>query len=416
MSNYHKGSFTNGYEGYWRKGKVDVERAIKSSTIVLDTNALLNIYRMEATARGEYLAVLGALAPRLWIPRQVVEEFHRNRISSLDSHINSLQEKSRVVSETIIELRKRLRDLAKLRSLTGPQIHEYMKPFNESLTGIESRIEGDLSDFDLDAGKLAAHDPILDVLSRMLDGKVGEEFSEEEIELARGEARRRGEVEQPPGYRDYKRRGDEGLGDCILWLQILNHAAAKKRPILFISTDTKDDWIRYQCGLVIGPRPELIKEMQEKAGVEYHHITLSELLSRAGQALEVAVSQNTIDQAVEGQRRQARVSELKNQRIALNRELARVTNEIASARESMDSERAEVARHAAEVDLLNSQIKITQERVARENLLAVLSETEARHSLHAARSQLLFRDLQRVAEQEVSILARLREVETLLAD
>lgn len=91
MTKYHKGTFTDGYEGYWRKNKDDVEHAIKSSTIVLDTNALLSLYRMERSARGEYFEVLNALASRIWIPRQVADEFHRNRLSSLDTHLNTLR-------------------------------------------------------------------------------------------------------------------------------------------------------------------------------------------------------------------------------------------------------------------------------------------------------------------------------------
>ncbi|MFE1819582.1 PIN-like domain-containing protein [Streptomyces anulatus] len=416
MSNYHRGSFTDGYEGYWRKSAADVEHAIKSSTIVLDTNALLSIYRMESTARGEYLTVLGALAPRLWIPRQVVEEFHRNRISSLDSHVNALREKSKAVGEAVNELQKRLKDLAKLRSLAGRQIQEYMKPFDESLAGIEARIESDLSEFDLNAGGLAAHDPILDSLSRMLDGRVGGEFGKDEIEAARGEARRRGESEQPPGYRDYKRKGDEGLGDCILWLQMLDHAAEEKRAVLFISTDTKDDWIRYQCGLVIGPRPELIKEMREKAGVEYHHITLSELLSRAGQALEVAVSQNTIDQAAEDPKRRIRVRELRGQRAALGRELARIRAEISNAKNVVDMERLEMGHYAKEVELLGSRIAGNQEEGNKEELLMALREAEVRYSAHLSRSVFLSRDLQGMTEREGDVIRRMREVEALLAD
>lgn len=416
VSNYHRGSFTNGYEGYWRKSAADVERAIKSSTIVLDTNALLSIYRMESTARSEYLAVLEALAPRLWIPRQVVDEFHRNRISSLDSHVNALREKSKAVREAVNELQKRLKDLAKLRSLAGRQIQEYMRPFDESLAGIETRIESDLSEFDLNAGGLAAHDPILDSLSRMLDGRVGREYGKDEIESVRGEARSRGEAERPPGYKDYKRKGDEGLGDCILWLQMLDHAAEEKRAILFISTDTKDDWIRYQCGLAIGPRPELIKEIREKAEVEYHHITLSELLSRAGQALEVAVSQNTIDQAAENPKRQNRVRELRNQRTALNREHSRIRAEISTAESVVNIERSEMERYAQEVELLRSRILSNQEMGNSEELLVALRRAEVMHSMHLARWQQFSSEVKDIAEREGEIIMRMRQVEVLLTD
>ncbi|GGX35010.1 PIN domain-containing protein [Streptomyces chartreusis] len=416
MTKYHKGTFTAGYEGYWRKDKADIEYAIKSSVIVLDTNALLSLYRMERSAREEYFGVLHALAPRIWIPRQVADEFHRNRISSLDAHLNALRKKSEAVAESISELRKNLRDLAKLRSLAGPKSDDYMHPFNEALSGIESRIKQDLSDFDLSAGKLASHDPILEELSVLLDGKVGENLDKTTKSELEAEAQRRGENEIPPGYKDFKSKGENGLGDCLLWLQMVDHATKNKQPILFVSTDVKDDWIRYQCGLAIGPRPELIAEMQSSAGADYHHLTLSELLSRAGQALEVAVSQDTIDQAAERQKDQARQRELNQQYAAVAAELARVSSEIEATRSVRDIERSDAAELAAQIKLL--QEKMEQDPTSKEDPYnkSLLEEGNRRLLIHSSNMKEASTELRKLAEQEIRLFQRLQNIENILAD
>ncbi|MFF1397514.1 PIN-like domain-containing protein [Streptomyces sp. NPDC058287] len=415
MTKYHKGTFTDGYEGYWRKDKTDAEEAIKSSLIVLDTNALLSLYRMERSARKEYFAVLDALGPRIWVPRQVADEFHRNRISSLDTHLNTLRKKSDAVSDSIKELRKNLRDLAKLRSLAGPKSEEYMQPFNEAIGSIESRIQSDLADFDLNAGSLATHDPILERLSVLLDGKVGERPDDTKRSELEGEARRRGGEEIPPGYKDFQSKGDAGLGDCLLWLQMVEHATAGNQSVLFVSTDVKDDWIRYQCGLAIGPRPELIEEMKVRAGVNYHHVTLSELLSRSGQALEVSVSQNTIDQAIERQKHQTRQRELANQRRAVADELSRVTREMEVAKEMLTTQKADIKDLAAMFHDLEERAN-TAPLDEREKYNVELIRAHQRLQDYEASSHEKSTKLRQLADQELRLFSKLRNIENVLSD
>ncbi|GAA2306564.1 PIN domain-containing protein [Streptomyces kunmingensis] len=415
MSKYHKGSFTNGYEGYRRRDRKDVEHAIKSSTIVLDTNALLSLYRMDESARLEYFDVLDALAVRIWIPRQVTDEFHRNRISSLDAHLNALRKKSEAVETSIGELRGSLRDFAKLRSLAGPQIKEYMRPFDDALADISSRLANDLSNFDLTAGRLASHDPVLEKLSILLDGKVGEEPDEAKRLAFEAEARHRGEAEIPPGYKDYKNKGDAGLGDCLIWLQMVEHASANKRSILFVSTDVKEDWIRHQCGLTIGPRPELLEDMRSRAGVDYHHITLSELLSLSGKVLEVAVSQNTINQALVRQQAQVRLRELKNQRATIAGELDRVTKEMAAGKELIQMQDTEASKITKRVEMLTEKMESASgnDKAA---LLHALNNASLGLSANSADAEDIARQIRKLAEKEIRLFNQLRNLDSVLED
>lgn len=61
----------DGFEGYYRVARDDLERAYRHGLIVLDTNALLDLYRLSPAARGEMLSLLNALAPRLFVPYQL---------------------------------------------------------------------------------------------------------------------------------------------------------------------------------------------------------------------------------------------------------------------------------------------------------------------------------------------------------
>src|SRR4051794_35032897 len=116
------GSFVLGYEAYRRRSPDEIQQAIKTSSIVLDTNALLNLYRMASGGREEYFAVLDNVADQLWIPRQVADEFHKGRLSAVASHISGLRAKATTVSETAEALKKALRDFARLYSLANGRV------------------------------------------------------------------------------------------------------------------------------------------------------------------------------------------------------------------------------------------------------------------------------------------------------
>ncbi|MCX5604914.1 PIN domain-containing protein [Streptomyces phaeochromogenes] len=323
MSDYHIGTFTSGYEEFWRRPQNSIDDAIRSYSVVLDTNAILNLYRMNTSARDEYLHVLEKIASRIWIPRKVADEFHRNRLSSVDSHIRALEEKSKSVENAAETLRTALRDFARLRSLGG-SVKAYVAPFNESISQITQVVKKEVKDFDLSPGKIISDDPILERLAVVFDGRVGDGVPPEKQKEVRTEAERRCTEKIPPGYKDAGKRGEDGgYGDYFIWWEVLDYAKRTNLPILFVSTDVKEDWIRIQCGLSVGPRPELVQEMHEIANVQYFHLSLAAFLTRAADVLEVQVSQETIDQVNQRSDEQRRLKRDLEKAFARARELDR---------------------------------------------------------------------------------------------
>lgn len=231
MSDYHAGSFTSGYEEYWRKSQSGVDEAIRSYRIVLDTNAILNLYRMNSHARDEYLHVIETVASRIWIPRQVADEFHRNRLSSVDVHIRALKEKSGAVVEASEALLASLRDFARLRSLAS-SANAYLAPFSESIRQIMQDVRADVDDFDLSPEHLVSDDPILRRLAVIFDNRVGSGIASDRRDEVKLEAERRGKEKIPPGYKDVNKKGEDGYGDYFIWREILEYAQEVSDPIL----------------------------------------------------------------------------------------------------------------------------------------------------------------------------------------
>ncbi|GAA2299234.1 hypothetical protein GCM10010234_47280 [Streptomyces hawaiiensis] len=335
MSEYHRGSFTAGYEEFWRKSQSSIDEAIETYQIVLDTNAVLNLYRMNASARGEYLHVLETIANRIWIPRQVADEFHRNRLSSVSAHIRALNDKSDAVMSSADSFVSSLRDFARLYSIAG-SAKAYIAPFSESIEKIKQAVKSHVDEFDLSPERLVSDDPILRRLAVIFDNRVGVGIPSEQRQEVQKEAERREREKIPPGYKDAAKKGDGGYGDYFIWQEMLDRALEVKRPILFVSTDVKEDWVRVQCGLAVGPRPELVTEMHRVAGVEYYQITLAAFLARAASVLKVPVSQETLDQVTD--------------RSDTRRKLKRDLSEMTSVLGTLNDEAAAVQRILQEAE------------------------------------------------------------------
>lgn len=94
--------------GYYPPTSGEYERLWKEATIVLDTNVLLNLYRLPTSARDEFLNVLDLLQDRLWIPHQVALEFQRNRLTVIAAERKSTEDALTSTQEIVGELRKKV--------------------------------------------------------------------------------------------------------------------------------------------------------------------------------------------------------------------------------------------------------------------------------------------------------------------
>ncbi|WP_328494966.1 PIN domain-containing protein [Streptomyces sp. NBC_00414] len=374
MTEHRSSTFTLGYEEFGRKSEQFIDQEIRSSSIVLDTNAVLNLYRMKPSARNEYLRVLEKVATRIWIPRQVADEFHRNRISCVDSHAKSLSEKYDKVAEAAKVLVAALGDFYKLHSLADGRSAQHLAPLNQSISEITDTIAAEVSEYDLTPGALLSQDPILERLGVIFDGRVGQEISNNEKEERKKEALKRGKESTPPGYLDVQKKGDDGVGDYLIWMEMLEHAKDKKKNILFISTDTKGDWIRFQCGMAVGPRPELVEEMRTIAEVGYHQITLAHFLARAAHVLDVQVSQATIDQANETPLDFGKAMRHIERRA---HDIADLEGRISTVKDMLDgiTQRKEAAQR--QLSVASERATMEDSQLRRDQLLAEASDAEA---------------------------------------
>jgi hypothetical protein len=117
-------------------------------------------------------------------------------------------------------------------------------------------------------------------VSELFAGRVGTKPAEEHLAAIRKEGEERYAKKIPPGFEDAKKGADTGdkFGDLIIWKQLIEKAAADKRPIIFVTDDGKSDWWHIHHGKKIGPHPYLVEEFLTATSQQFHIYELPQFL------------------------------------------------------------------------------------------------------------------------------------------
>ena len=124
-------------------------------------------------------------------------------------------------------------------------------------------------------------DVILERITDIIGERVGSGLSEQSLTDLKAEGKDRYERKIPPGFKDAAKAkatdasGEEGdpYGDLIIWKEIIKYAKLTKRPVIYVTRDTKEDWFLKVHGETISPLPALIEEIQREAEFYFTHTT-----------------------------------------------------------------------------------------------------------------------------------------------
>ncbi|MDP9936830.1 hypothetical protein J2T11_003198 [Paenarthrobacter nicotinovorans] len=287
----------DGFEGYRTPQRQDLRQVLKTGLVVLDANVLLDLYRYGKQARNDLLKALRAVGERLWVPHQAAFEFWRNRETLLKDPGGTDQlRKTLASSETQL--------LDSLRQWTNKRSHDRAahSELEEIAGGAFDSLRRKISELSDESTASWARDTntdeVLQGLENILAGKVGRPLAEEQHQAALDEARHRAEHKIPPGYLDAKKSNEENAaGDYLIWEQTLLEASSRKLDVLFISRDTKEDWLRKESGELRGPRLELVQELKQRASVRLYIQSPSGLLELAKETLNVDVHEESVSDA-----------------------------------------------------------------------------------------------------------------------
>jgi hypothetical protein len=262
---------------------------------VLDANVLLSLYRYSNETRSELFEIFKLLNDRLWVPHQVASEYLVNRVSVIGQQV-------KVYEDAV----KSVEDLR--RSFENPKQHPFVQ--DETLRVAIVSFEKIVEDLGLNKKAYLQKIEVDDVkagLEELLEGRVGESLTEEEVADVLLAGPLRYLQKTPPGYKDAKKGGDSDLaadklkpyGDYIVWRQTLAKAKADGLPVIFVTGDSKEDWWSIYSGKPLEPHPQLVDEFVKAVGQNFYMYLPEKFMGRANEYLDRATSQSAIDEIVD---------------------------------------------------------------------------------------------------------------------
>lgn len=277
----HQSTYPNASEIF----NVDIkplEKTIEDCIFVIDTNVLLLPYTTSSSGFEEINKAFSKLIKKnqLIIPAQVAREFAKNRPEKIKTLFQQLNvTKSKIQKPTtgqypLLETLPEYKDAVSFER----EIQEIQAKYSKKIDEILNQIKN-----------WRWNDPISSVYKKLFTPKVIKELSLSEDDIIK-ELERRNKYSIPPGFND-KSKDDFGVGDLIIWLTILEVAKEKKKDIVFVSGDEKNDWFYRSENQSLYPRFELITEFKNSTKQNTFHIAkLSQLLNILG-AKEEAIKE-----------------------------------------------------------------------------------------------------------------------------
>ncbi len=290
------------FSSYYSPSVEDLDKLWKESVVVLDTNVLLDLYRVPEATRAKILDMLSRWKDQLWIPYHVGLEFHGRRLQVISSAHRESSKTIENIRLNFDRFRATVEEM-KLQDRGHPDIVDRLGAAQQISEEILEKAKGSL------AGQLApgAVDEILPKIDELFAGRVGAPpTGPDTLAVIYAEGAKRYSVKMGPGYEDAgKDKGERpkfmagGLtyetqyGDLVIWKQILAHAKETgAKDVLFITKDEKEDWWLIINKERVGPLPELRDEMRVKGGVDrFWMYTLNEALELYGKRDGIEVSQ-----------------------------------------------------------------------------------------------------------------------------
>lgn len=284
------------FPGFYPPEKADLDAIWNEGSVVLDANVLLDAFRYSKTTLEQLLDIIEGLGDRVWIPYQAAHEYHQNLPGVLDEHAKS----SRNAADDAAKLYERLTSERRHPFVSAELMDRVNALFPDLIDGLRAAEE--------EVDGLLRENPVQIRLSGLLQGKVGTRFPEETLQEIYKTAKTRYERRQPPGYKDRDKEPEERrFGDYIIWREMLAHAAESERPVMFVTSDTKEDWFLEVRGKTIGPRPELVQEFADVTGQPFHMYPTHRFLELAADNLAAQVSPEAVSEAKDLRRSHAAV-------------------------------------------------------------------------------------------------------------
>ncbi len=256
-----------GFTGY---SEEEFQDLWENALFAIDTNVLIYFYKYSSSQSSEVLfETLKWLKEnnKLWIPHQVALEYFFNHEEKMaiqkDGYIKLESEFIKIKAEAKSKIS---RIKSEYPFIETDDFQFFVNDLEKSLVKLNKKIEEKIE-------KLPDSKLLQDDILNLMDGIIGDPFSQKRVDEIENEGEMRYKHCIPPGFKDlsdksessYRNYGDfkyqPKYGDLLIWKQIIDKA--KKCPqesVIFITEDRKEDWWDKNGRTIKRPHPQLIQE------------------------------------------------------------------------------------------------------------------------------------------------------------
>jgi hypothetical protein len=265
------------FPGYFTPTEEEFAKLWTDCIFAFDANVLLGLYRSTGETQRVFFNVLEKIADRIFLPHQAASEYLKQRlnvISFRSEQYGTIASESDKLAKTVALI------VEQHAVLDGEKIAATAKQFSENIRGLakeSSKKEPDL----------LRSDALLTKFAVFFETSTGEPYPADKLKEIYLEGSHRYAQGIPPGFKDDKKPEPGKYGDLLIWFQLIDYAKEKKKPIIFITGDVKEDWFLQHKGETLGPRPELRQEMMGAAEVHFWMYTTPRFLEFAKQFLNL---------------------------------------------------------------------------------------------------------------------------------
>lgn len=270
------------YAYYKDHKKTNKELYVSSTPIAIDTNILLNLYKMSFKERSQFVKFIEKNAYRIIIPAQVQVEYMRHRIKFIHGFQKTLKELDPLAKKIYEDLKKsnqtaieQLKQLANRKIVSNDMVdvtghikalqdyieaHKYSEEYFNGLTELYQPLQESLKKGVESSLKQAVYeldDPVLASLSKT---QIQDEMSSQEKEFLQVKyeellteyQEHKGNNEEKeiytfPGSGDWRKENDglDPCGDFYIYHELLSYMSRNNQDVVLLTKDVrKSDWIR----------------------------------------------------------------------------------------------------------------------------------------------------------------------------
>ncbi len=273
------------FPAYYRIDKEKLLDDFDKIIFMFDASSLLDVFSLNSQSANEIIKVIEEYKNQIKIPYQSAKEYNKNIHKVLNDQLNNIQNAEKQFCK--------FNDF-----LNEKRHHPYI---TESTSNILKQLQQQIKQ-DFEIQKKYIHDQLIfgqlmNKMADILDDRVLDSLSEEELSRIEIEGKKRYDENTPPGYKD-KDKTENKFGDLIIWKEILQYAKNNDNHIILITNDIKDDWIIRELGTIISPLYELLEEFFKESNRFnniFHIYTLDQFLYFISKKNESIISNATID-------------------------------------------------------------------------------------------------------------------------